>query len=231
MKKLKIILLILMGTVVLFSAAAYIDYFVVVKRTTYPKIALKEQINEDLLVYNSVFYKVWYCKLNDTYTIGNYHDKDAICSNTLKYDKEGNYTNAQNVKIANENMKLISNFYSYESIGNMSSEDVENAIYVSENAYKVKFKYALDSTGDKQETHSGHYLVDFPKFEINKKDDYEWKYEKNYYCMNENYEIADYIEEECGEFRKIELDKKWCELYKLSNLSEINIVSDICGKL
>ncbi len=231
MKKLKIIFLILISTLVLFSAAAYIDYFVVVKRTTYPKIALKEKISEDLLVYNSVFYKVWYCKINDTYTIGSYSDKDAICSNALKYDKEGNYTNAMNVKIANENMKLISNFYSYEAIGNMNSEDVENAIYVAENAYKVKFKYVLDGSGDKQETHSGNYLVDFPKFEKNKKDDYEWNYKKEYYCMNDNFEIADYQDEECGEFKPIGIEKKWCNLYKQSNLSEVSIASDLCGKL
>ena len=231
MKKLKIILLILFIAVVLFSAAAYIDYFIVVKRTTYPKIALKKEISDDLLVYNSVFYKVWYCKLNNMYTIGNYSDKDAICSNTLKYDKEGNYTNAMNVKIANDNMKLISNFYSYETIGNMNSEDVENAIYVSKEAYKVKFKYVLDSSGDKQETHSGHYLVDFPKFEKNKKEDYEWVYKKEYYCMNNNFEIADYQDGECGEFKSIGLEKKWCELYKASNLSEVTIASELCGKL
>ena len=231
MKKLKIIIIILISTLVLFSAAAYIDYFVVVKRTTYPKIALKEKINDDLLVYNSVFYKVWYCKLNDTYTIGSYNDKDAICSNALKYDKEGNYTNAMNVKIANENMKLISNFYSYETIGNMSIEDVENAIYVAENAYKVKFKYSLDSAGDKQETHAGYYLVDFPKFEKNKKGDYDWVYKKEYYCMNNNYEIADYDGEICGEFRSIGIEKKWCNLYKNSKLSEVSIASDLCGKI
>ena len=62
MKKFKRIMLILLLVVVLFSAAAYIDYFIVVKKTTHPKIALKSKINDDLDVYNSIFYRVWYCK-------------------------------------------------------------------------------------------------------------------------------------------------------------------------
>ena len=118
MKKLKKIMLILLLVVVLFSAAAYIDYFIVVKKTTHPKIAIKKIINKDLEVYNSIFYRVWYCKLNNTYTIGSYSDKDAICNNKLKYDDDGNYTNALDVTIACDNMKLISEFYSYDAIMN-----------------------------------------------------------------------------------------------------------------
>ena len=230
MKKLKKVLLILVIVFVLFSAVAYVDYFVVVKRTTFPKIALKENINSDLVVYKSIFYKVWYCKLNDTYTIGDYSDKDAICDNTLKYDKEGNYTNALNVKIDSENMKLISNFYSYEDISKMSEEEVKDSLYVIENAYKVNFKYYLDSDGDKQETHSGYYLIQFPKYKLNG-DDVEWIYEDKYYCINENNEIAEYDESmECGTFTSIGLEKKWCELYKKSKFSENKQAKKLCGE-
>lgn len=229
MKMVKKIILFLFIAVVLFSAVAYIDYFIVVKRTTYPKIALKEQISDDLLVYNSVFYRVWYCKLNDTYTLGGYSDKDAICNNTLKYDKEGNYTNAMNVKIASDNMKLISKFYSYEAIGSMSSEDVENAIYVSNEAYKIKYKYVVDSDGDKQETHSGDYLIQFPKLELNKNGEYDWVYSNTeYYCLNANFEISLYEEEQCGEFTSIGVEDRWCKLYKSSNLSEEAEAKNFC---
>lgn len=228
MKKLKLISLILLVAVVLFSAAVYIDYFVVTRRTTYPKIALKKELSDDLLVYNSVFYRVWYCKINKTYTIGNYSDMDAICSNTLKYDKNGDYTNANDVKIESNNMKLISSFYSYEAIGIMSSDEVEDAIYVANNAYKVKFKYLLDSDGDKVETHSGYNLIQFPKYELNNKDEYEWVYSKDYYCLDGNGQIAPYQDEECGSFVSIGIDSRWCNLYKSTNLSDSKEAKMLC---
>lgn len=228
MKKLKKIMLILLLVVVLFSAAAYIDYFIVVKKTTHPKIALKKIINEDLEVYNSIFYRVWYCKLNNTYTIGSYSDKDAICNNTLKYDKDGNYTNALDVTIACDNMKLISEFYSYDVISGMTSEEVEDSIYVANNAYKVKYKYILDTDGDKQETHSGYNLIQFPELKLNSKDEYEWVYDDQLYCINANREIALYIDEECSTFEPFTLDKKWCTLYKQSNLANSKEALEMC---
>lgn len=228
MKKFKRIMLILLLVVVLFSAAAYIDYFIVVKKTTHPKIALKKKINDDLEVYNSIFYRVWYCKLNNTYTIGSYKDKDAICNNTLKYDKEGNYTNALNVTIACDNMKLLNEFYSYDAISNMSSTNVEDAIYVATNAYKVKYRYVLDSDGDKQETHAGYYLIQFPELKLNSKDEYDWVYPEESYCINDNKEIALFDGETCDEFKPFGIEKKWCDLYKESNLANSVEAADLC---
>ena len=228
MKKLKLMSLILLIAAVLFSAAVYIDYFVVTSRTTYPKISLKKELSENLLVYNSVFYRVWYCKINKTYTIGNYSDMDAICSNTLKYDSNGDYTNAKDVKIEADNMKLISNFYSYEAIGIMNSEEVEDAIYVAKNAYKVKFKYLLDSTGDKMETHSGYNIIQFPKFELNNKDEYEWVFDNEYYCIDSKNQIASYEDEECGEFVSLGIESRWCKLYKFTNLSDSKEAKRLC---
>ena len=229
MKKIKKIMIILIAVLVLFSAVVYIDYFVVVKRTSYPKISLKKQLDENLIVYNAILYRVWYCELNDTYTIGNYKDKDAICTNTLKYDKNGNYTNANDVKISAENMKLISAFYSYELIGNMSAEDVEDALYVIENAYKVKYKYTTDETGSNQETHSGYELIVFPKYEI-KNNDVKWVYQEEVYCINDKNEISIYNEEdeECFDFKPIGIDKKWCDLYKKSNLKDLKNAEELC---
>lgn len=228
MKKLKKIMLILLLVVVLFSAAAYIDYFIVVKKTTHPKMALKTKINDDLEVYNSIFYRVWYCKLNNTYTIGSYNDKDAICNNTLKYDKDGNYTNALDVTIACDNMKLISEFYSYDMISGMTSEEVEDALYVAKNAYKVKYKYVLDTDGDKQETHSGYNLIQFPELKLNSKDEYEWVFNDQSYCINSNNEIALFSDEECGIFESFGIEKKWCELYKESNLANSKEALEMC---
>ena len=228
MMKLKKVMFILLLVVVLFSAAAYIDYFIVVKKTTHPKLSIKEDINENLEVYNSIFYRVWYCKLNNTYTIGSYKDKDAICNNTLKYDKEGNYTNALDVTIACDNMKLLSEFYSYDIISGMTSEEVEDAIYVANNAYKVKYKYVLDSDGDKQETHAGYYLIKFPKLKLNSKDEYEWVYDDEEYCINENKEIAEFDGEVCGEFKSFNIENKWCSLYKNSNLANSKEAEELC---
>lgn len=230
MEKMKKILIILSAVLVLLSAIIYIDYFIVVTRTSYPKISLKKELDENLSVYNAILYRVWYCKLNDTYTIGDYSDKDAICTNTLKYDKDGNYTNANDVKISANNMKLISAFYSYETIGNMTSDEVEDALYVIKNAYKAKYKYLTDESGSKQETHSGYELIIFPKYEI-KNNEVKWTYiEEEVYCINENKEIALYNEEEeeCFDFESLGIDKKWCELYKKSNLKDSNISNELC---
>lgn len=230
MKKIKKVVVVLIAVLILLSAVIYIDYFVVVKRTSYPKISIKKEIDENLSVYNAILYRVWYCKLNNTYTIGNYSDKDAICTNALKYDKDGNYTNANDVKISAENMKLISAFYSYETIGNMSSQDVEDALYVIKNAHKVKYKYSTDDSGTTQETHSGYQLIIFPKYEI-KNNDVKWNYsEDEVYCINENKEISLYNveEEECFDFEPIGIDKKWCNLYQKSNLKDSKIAIELC---
>ncbi len=229
MKNIKKVIIFLIVALVFFSAAVYIDYFVVVNRTSYPKISFKKQIDENLSVYNAILYRVWYCKLNDTYTIGNYNDKDAICSNALKYDKDGNYTNANGVTISAENMKLISAFYSYEIIGNMSGDDVEDALYVIKNAYKVKYKYYVDKAGDQQESHSGYKLIIFPKYEL-KGNEVKWLYSEDYYCINEKNEIAKYIkeDEDCFTFQEIGIDKKWCDLYKQSNINGSKIAEELC---
>ena len=230
MKKMKKVVIILIAALVLLSAIIYIDYFVVVNRTSYPKISIKKELDENLSVYNAVLYRVWYCKLNDTYTIGDYSDKDAICSNTLKYDKDGNYTNANDVKISAENMKLISAFYSYETIGNMSSKDVEDAIYVINNAHKVKYKYSTDENGTVQETHSGYKLIMFPKYEI-KNNNVKWSYsEAEIYCINDMKEIALYNEdeEECFDFKSIGIDKRWCNVYQKSNLKDEKNAIELC---
>ncbi len=228
MSKFKKIMLFLLLGVVLFSAAAYIDYFIVVKKTTHPKMALKKTINEDLDVYNSIFYRVWYCKLNNTYTIGGYSDKDAICSNALKYDKDGNYTNALDVTISCDNMKLLNEFYSHDAISNMSGTNVEDAIYVATNAYKIKYKYVLDKDGDKQETHSGDHLIQFPELKLNSKDEYEWVFNDEFYCINANGEIASYDGEVCGDFEPFVIEKKWCDLYKDSNLVNSKEAEEMC---
>ena len=229
MKNIKKVIIFLIVALVFFSAAVYIDYFVVVNRTSYPKISFKKQIDENLSVYNAILYRVWYCKLNDTYTIGNYNDKDAICSNALKYDKDGNYTNANGVTISAENMKLISAFYSYEIIGNMSSDDVEDALYVIKNAYKVKYKYYVDKAGDQQESHSGYKLIIFPKYEL-RGNEVKWLYSEDYYCIKEKNEIAKYIkeDEDCFTFQEIGIDKKWCNLYKQSNINGSKIAEELC---
>ncbi|UKI58752.1 MAG: hypothetical protein L6V81_05170 [Clostridium sp.] len=46
----------------------------------FPKIAIKEELNDETTVYKAILYKVWYCKkIIKTLSIGNYSDKDAIC--------------------------------------------------------------------------------------------------------------------------------------------------------
>ena len=55
----KKVVIILIAVLVLLSAVIYIDYFIVVNRTSYPKISIKKELDENLSVYNAVLYRVW----------------------------------------------------------------------------------------------------------------------------------------------------------------------------
>ena len=94
---------------------------------------------------------------------------------------------------------------------------------------KVKYKYTTDETGSNQETHSGYELIVFPKYEI-KNNDVKWIYQEEIYCINDKKEISLYNEEdeECFDFKPIGIDKKWCELYKKSNLKDLKNAEELC---
>ena len=94
--------------------------------------------------------------------------------------------------------------------------------------YKVKYRYVLDSDGDKQETHAGYYLIQFPELKLNSKDEYDWVYPEESYCINENKEIALFDGETCDEFKPFGIEKKWCDLYKESNLANSVEAADLC---
>ena len=64
MKSLKKIFIIIIVLLVVFSGVVYIDYFLVKTKNTFPKIAIKEELNDETTVYKAILYKVWYCKNN-----------------------------------------------------------------------------------------------------------------------------------------------------------------------
>lgn len=215
--------------IVIIVAAGYLDFFIAKSRNTYPKISLKKEISEEETVYNALLYKVWYCKTNDTYTIGSYSDKDAICPHNYEY-VDGYYTNSLGIKISKKDLQMISSYdiYTTEMIDNMSSDSqVESAIHVVKD-YVEKTKYK--STGKK--TEEGIELVVFPKFTSNKgTDDYSFVYdlddEKEYYCLS-NDKVATYTENVCGEFKDIKMDEEWCSSYDKSTLVYEEKIADLC---
>ena len=78
-------------------------------------MAYKKHIDADLDVYNALFYRMWYCKSNDKYILGDYKDEDAACQTKRKYNK-GYYTNGAGLKFSEDELELISTVYSDEQI-------------------------------------------------------------------------------------------------------------------
>ena len=229
MKKLKRFLFVIFIILLVAAGCIYIDYFFASRNNTHPRIAIKKKLDDNLSVYNGVFYRMWYCKTNDTYTIGDYKDNDAICNPKYEYDK-GYYTNGAGIKISKHDLEMIVDIYAEEVIETFNSDTVvENAVYVAENYSKLNYKNIEEN---EKVLKSGKYnLVEFPVF-TEEKDKYNWVYEsEDKYCIDETEEIkkyAPYDENGCGEFVNLTYDKKWCELYVNSKLFFDEDINRIC---
>lgn len=226
MKKLRKILFIIFIILLVFAGCVYIDFFIASRNETYPKISIKEKIDDNLVVYNAAFYRMWYCKPTKVYTLGDYKDSDAVCNPEYEYDK-GYYTNGAGIKISKHDLEMIIDVYNSEVIETMNSDSVvANAVYVAEGYAKLDYE-PVEEEG--KALKSGKYqLIYFPTFkETNNK--FKWVYESDtMYCLDDSKDIkqyAPYEENSCGEFTNITFDKKWCELYVNSKLyfdEEIN---------
>ncbi len=226
MKKVRRILFIFFIILLVFAGCIYIDYFIASKNNSHPRIAIKKQIDENLSVYNCAFYRVWYCKSNDTYTIGDYKDADAVCNPAYEYEK-GYYTNGAGIKISKHDLEMLISVYNSEVIETFNSDSVvSNAVYVAENYAKLNYRPVEE---DEKQLKSGKYLiVTFPIFK-EEKGKYAWVYEDDTrYCLDESEDIkkyAPYENETCGEFTNLVYEEKWCNLYTNSKLyfdSDIN---------
>ena len=216
--------------IVVFSifCVAYLDFFIAKSRNTTPKLAIKKEINENLVVYNALLYKVWYCKTNDTITLGDYKDVDAVCPNKYTYEN-GFYKNSLGLSISEKDMTLISEIYTSEMIENMSSKsELEDAVYVAVNYGKTLYK-KLKEYNSYVKSPDDNYIVVFKNYKQNEKGKYEWVYDEDVkYCLNSKKEVALYEDTECGEYNKIKLDDKWCKLYTNSTLVYKDNIGTLC---
>ena len=124
MKSLKKIFIIIIVLLVVFSGVVYIDYFLVKTKNTFPKIAIKEELNDETTVYKAILYKVWYCKNNKSISIGNYSDRDAICPKKYTYEN-GYYKNNMGIVISKHDLELLisNSIYTSEMIEDINSEN------------------------------------------------------------------------------------------------------------
>ena len=155
------------------SSLIYFDYFNVKTNNTSPKISLKEEINENQILYKAVFYKVWYCKTNKTYTISPYSVADEVCPINYVYN-DGYYTNAEGIKISKRDLQLLTNdgVYTSEMIETFNSnKQVEDAVHVAYNYGKYKYKTIEDE--------DNYSLVAFPDFKEDN-NNYKWIYDAFY---------------------------------------------------
>ena len=221
------------------AALAYIDYFLVVKKDTLPKFALKEENKEkEVIVYKGLLYKLWYCTYDKSRTIGSYSDAEAICPRTYEY-VDDYYTNNNGLKISKKDLQLMTykNIYTYDMIELMSdTKEVSNASYVVYEYGKTFYEEKADSKVKYNKKNLK--LVSFPDFVLDGKN-YVWKISNDettkYYCMDEKDDInifSLYENEKCSDtFEKIKLDDKWCELAKNSTLAYMdNVISDLCSE-
>lgn len=221
----KKVLIIIIVTLVLLASIVYIDYFNAKANSTSPKISLKENLDNNQILYKAVFYKVWYCKTNKTYTITSYSDVDPICPIDYRY-VDGYYTNSEGIKISKRDLQLLTNdgIYTAEMIEAMNSnKQVEDAVHVAYNYGKYKYKFSSIKSED------GNKLVMLPDFSL-EDDNYKWIYnEDNLYCIKEkgNLLIAKY-ENKCGKYETIKMDKDWCQNYKSSTLVYEDNIEKYC---
>ena len=229
MKKFKRILFVIFIFLLIAAGVIYIDYFFASRNNTNPRIAIKKQIDDNLFVYNGAFYRMWYCKSNDTYTISDYKDSDGVCDPEYEY-VNGYYTNGAGIKISKHDLEMIVSIYDEDVIETFNSDSVlENAVYVAENYSKLKYKEIEEN---EKVVKAGKYvLIEFPVFK-EVKEKYTWVYEdEKRYCLDDTGDIkkyALYTDNVCGEFANITYDKKWCDLYVNSKLFFDEKINEIC---
>lgn len=232
MKRYKKIILIIVGILVLISVFAYIDFFNTKANNTSPKMSIKEEIDENTIVYKALFYKVWYCKSNKVYTIGDYSDRDVICPRDYSYDN-GYYTNEQGIKISKRDLQLLTNdgVYTSEMIENMNSNSqIEDAIHVAYNYGLNNYK----QLSSKEKSSDGNKIVMLPVFK-EVEGNFKWVYDEedtnNYYCMKEKDDsiyYAKYDNKKCGKFEEVVMDEKWCSNYRNSTLISVEGIEKYC---
>ena len=169
MKSLKKIFIIIIVLLVVFSGVVYIDYFLVKTKNTFPKIAIKEELNDETTVYKAILYKVWYCKNNKSISIGNYSDRDAICPKKYTYEN-GYYKNNMGIVISKHDLELLisNSIYTSEMIEDINSEnDLKDKVYVALTYGKTKYKKVEKDKREGITLESGVELVVFPTFEQN----------------------------------------------------------------
>lgn len=231
MRKLSKVFIIIFIILFACGCAIYIDYYIVKNRHTTPKLAIKKQIDDNQVVYSAFFYKVWYCKTNNMYTIGDYSDKNAICPLEYTFDNDDNYENTNGVKISRRELTLISEIYTTEMIEDIKNKyELEDAVYVSEEYGKTKYKIVMRNDNPLI-TSDGSTIILFPEFKLNN-EKYEWVYDnQNYYCMNSLGEISLFQYNACSPlYSSIKMDDKWCELYTKSTLIYNEEIKNLCKK-
>lgn len=211
---------VLLVLIIIFGLVSYIDYFMVKKKNVVPKISIKKEYKDsEMIVYNSLFYKVWYCTKDKSIIIGSYGEDDAVCPLTYEFVDEY-YTNASNYKISKSDLSIISynNIYTREMIDIMKSkEEVDNAVYVSLTFMKLSPKIIETSI----KLDEGISIALYPTYNENEN---KWEYKDNidnYYCYKKVDGLeynSKYINGKCEELKLITIEDKWCNLYKNSTL-------------
>lgn len=237
--KFKKIFIIIILLLVVFSGCVYIDYFLVKTKNTFPKISIKEDVDDETIVYNAVFYKVWYCKNNKTMLIGSYNDRGAICPKKYTYDN-GYYKNNMGVSISKKDLELLisDGIYTSEMIEDISSEsDLKDKVYVASTYGESKYKKVDKDKREGITLETGVELVVFPQY-IQNGEEYSWTYDynvENFYCMktlkDKTKTFSKYENGKCNElYQGIKFDERWCSLYKNSTLIYKDNIEDLCNK-
>lgn len=233
-KKLLVILVLLFICLAILTA---LDYFFVKNKNYLPRIAIKsENVDKEVIVYNALFYKLYYCTSDDSKIIIDYSDDEPSCPSIYKFANDY-YSNSLSLKISKHDIDIMTynNIYTKEMIDMMSSEEeVENAVFVVNEYIKTMYKEVKEKVSSDKDIN--YTFIEFPSFEYNKDNNkYELIYNGDKYCFyidNDTKEkrYSVYYNGKCiDDYIVLKMSDKWCELSKNTTLIYDNdLIKKLC---
>lgn len=235
----KIIYCVICSIIILISSIV-IDFSVSKITGNEPLLAIKKHNKkEQYYEYYGVFYKMWICTAEENnYKVGSYKDEAIVCPKLIKFNKDGSYTNFNNLKITKEEYELIKNYYNYDLINSWTKRnEIEEAVFLSKEVDEKKF---ITKEGYYVEYNGKNYMIAIFNEFIKIGSEYYWKKATDnleyHYCVKYNDDKTKYLFSKfngntCdGNFKELEFSSKWCETIREDNKIEIfkNIYDESC---
>lgn len=227
MRSIKRIIIYLIISLVILLGLTIIDYFFVKNKNSFPRIAVKkENKNEEVIVYKTLLYKLYYCTSNGSKEIVSYGDSYE-CPKSYKFEN-GVYANLLGFSINEEDVLYINynNIYTKDMIDIMNNpSDVSNAKYVVNEYMSKQYKIVSNIEEVNSSELSNYSLIAFKEY-----DGKDWVYNTDkLYCLYDNGYYSSYSNGVCSLNKSsLKMSSKWCLLYKNSALVYSEEAKKLC---